>query len=115
MERISQTRLRVIEPNSLGYTKSEQLILQRIREPNVNPRRGNTIVVAMLLPSKRTEAAGSLHGGSFDMMIVPEAANMPATPWQTEIFAPGIWAGTVLRIWRTLFRCAYMPYMPECM
>ena len=27
------------------------------------------------------------------MMIVPEAANMPPTPWQTEILAPGIWAG----------------------
>jgi hypothetical protein len=30
------------------------------------------------------------YGGSFDMMIVPEAANMPPTPWQTEILAPGI-------------------------
>jgi hypothetical protein len=29
------------------------------------------------------------HGGSFDKMIVPEAANMPPTPWQTEILAPG--------------------------
>src|SRR6516162_8171603 len=28
---------------------------------------------------------------SFDMMIVPEAANMPPTPWQTEIRASGIW------------------------
>jgi hypothetical protein len=37
----------------------------------------------------------------FDMMIVPEAANMPP-PWQTEIRAPGIWAGAVPRIWRTL-------------
>jgi len=26
------------------------------------------------------------------MMLVPEAANMPPTPWQTEISAPGIWA-----------------------
>ena len=25
--------------------------------------------------------------------MVPEAANMPPTPWQTEILAPGIWAG----------------------
>src|ERR1700674_2134116 len=25
------------------------------------------------------------------MMMVPEAANMPPTPWQTEILAPGIW------------------------
>jgi hypothetical protein len=23
------------------------------------------------------------------MMIVPEAANVPPTPWQTEILAPG--------------------------
>ena len=49
------------------------------------------------------------------MMIVPEAANMPPTPWQTEILAPGIWAGAVPRIWRTLSYSAYMPYMPECM
>jgi hypothetical protein len=54
------------------------------------------------------------YGGSFDMMIVPEAANMPPTPWQTEILAPGIWAGAVPRIWRTLSCNAYMPYMPEC-
>src|SRR5580704_16799098 len=37
------------------------------------------------------------------MMIVPEAANMPPTPWQTEIQAPGIWAAATPRIWRTLF------------
>ena len=36
------------------------------------------------------------------MMIVPDAANMPPTPWQTEILAPGIWAGATPRIWRTL-------------
>jgi hypothetical protein len=36
------------------------------------------------------------------MMIVPLAANMPPTPWQTEIFAPGTWAGAMPRIWRTL-------------
>jgi hypothetical protein len=30
------------------------------------------------------------YGGSFDMMSVPEAVNMPPTPWQTEILAPGI-------------------------
>jgi len=36
------------------------------------------------------------------MMIVPEAADMPPTPWQTEILAPGIWAGAVPCIWRTL-------------
>jgi hypothetical protein len=30
------------------------------------------------------------QGGSFDMMIVPDVANMPPTPWQTEIRASGI-------------------------
>ena len=45
----------------------------------------------------------AVHGGSFDMMIVAEAANMPPTPWQTETLAPGIWAGAMPRIWRTLF------------
>src|SRR5215470_8171242 len=55
------------------------------------------------------------YGGSFDMMIVPEAANMPPTPWQTEILAPGICAGAMPRICRTLSCSAYMPYMPECM
>jgi len=40
---------------------------------------------------------------------------MPPTPWQTEILAPGIRAGAVPRIWRTLSCKAYMPYMPECM
>src|SRR5689334_7627846 len=47
------------------------------------------------------------------MMIVPDAANMPPTPWQTEILAPGIWAGAMPRIWRTLSCNAYIPYMPE--
>jgi hypothetical protein len=49
------------------------------------------------------------YGPAFDMMMVPEAANMPPTPWKTEILAPGIWAGAVLRIWRTLSCKAYMP------
>jgi hypothetical protein len=49
------------------------------------------------------------------MMMVPEAANMTPTPWQTETLAPGIWAGAVPRIWRTLSCSAYMPYIPECM
>ena len=44
------------------------------------------------------------------MMIVPEAAIMPPTPWQTEILAPAIWAGAAPRIWRTLSCNAYMPY-----
>jgi hypothetical protein len=47
------------------------------------------------------------------MMIVPLAANMPPTPWQTEIRAPGIWAGAMPRIWRTLSYDAHIPYMPE--
>ena len=54
------------------------------------------------------------HGASFVMMIVPEAANMPPTPWHTESLAPGTWAGAVPRIYLTLSCSAYMPYMPEC-
>jgi len=30
------------------------------------------------------------------MMIVPEAANIPPTPWQTEILAPGSAGGVAL-------------------
>ena len=33
----------------------------------------------------------ALRRRSFDMVIVPEAANMPPTPWQTEILESGIW------------------------
>ena len=55
------------------------------------------------------------YGDSLEKMIVPEAANMPPTPWQTEIFAPGTCAGATPRICRTLSCSAYMPYMPECM
>jgi hypothetical protein len=29
---------------------------------------------------------GCTYGASFDIMIVPAAANVPPTPWQTEIF-----------------------------
>ena len=43
------------------------------------------------------------------MVIVPDAANMPPTPWQTEILALGIWAGAGPRIGRTLSSGAYMP------
>jgi hypothetical protein len=32
------------------------------------------------------------------MMIVPEATNMPPTLGQTEILAPGIWAGADPRV-----------------
>ena len=52
---------------------------------------------------------------SFVKMIVPTAANMPPTPWQTEIFASLTCAGAMPRICRTLSCSAYMPYMPECM
>ena len=47
-------------------------------------------------------------------MTVSDEANMPPTPWQTEIRAPGFGRGRC-RIWRTLSCSAYMPYMPECM
>jgi hypothetical protein len=54
-----------------------------------------------------------VHIASFDIMIMPEAANVPPTPWrQTETWAPGIWAGTVPHIWRML---SYNAYMPKCM
>ncbi|MGC1884894.1 MAG: hypothetical protein WA709_02130 [Stellaceae bacterium] len=66
-------------------------------------------------PARQGTCNRRAHGGSFDMMIVPLAANMPSTPWQTEIRAPGIWAGADPRIWRTLSFKAYMPYMPACM
>ena len=56
----------------------------------------------------------SYAGASLEKMIVPDAANIPPTPWQTEIFAPSICAGDVPRICRTLSCSAYMPYMPEC-
>src|SRR5258708_18664327 len=41
---------------------------------------------------------------SFVKIIVPLAPNMPPTPWQTEIFAPGTCAGAMPRICRTLDR-----------
>jgi hypothetical protein len=52
---------------------------------------------------------------SFVNTIVPLAANMPPTPWHTEIFAFGTCAGAMPRICRTLSCSAYIPYMPECM
>ena len=52
------------------------------------------------------------HQPSFVNTIVPDAANMPPTPWQTEIFAPCTCAGAVPRIWRMLSWRANMPYMP---
>ena len=73
-------------------------------------------IFSLCFPVRQGKGFGKpAQGGSFDMMIVPEAANMPPTPWQTEILAPGIWAGAMPRIWRTLSCSAYMPYMPECM
>jgi len=54
------------------------------------------------MPTTQIPLAHAAQGGSFDMMMAPEAANMPPTPWQTEILASGIWAGAVPRIWRAL-------------
>ena len=53
-----------------------------------------------------------VHGRWFEKTTVPDALNMPPTPWQTLIFAPGTWAGAVPRICRTLSCRANMPYMP---
>ena len=64
---------------------------------------------------KKQGASSENQGASLEKMIVPDAANMPPTPWQTEIFAPGTCAGAMPRICRTLSCSAYMPYMPECM
>ena len=61
------------------------------------------------------KSADQEPGASFEKMIVPEAANMPPTPWHTEIFAPSTCAAAMPRICRTLSCNAYMPYMPECM
>jgi hypothetical protein len=57
------------------------------------------------MPRQRLPARWRIdfQGPSFDMMIVPDAANMPPTPWQTEILAPGIWAGAMPRIWHAEF------------
>ena len=87
------------------------------------PREPHPDLYEMYLPWSRCEvprhdlsrATSRRQGGSFDMMIVPEAANLPPTPWQTEILAPGIYVGAMPRIWRTLSWSAYIPYMPECM
>ncbi len=67
------------------------------------------------LPVARCPLLVARYGRSFDVMIVPAAANMPPTPWARLIFAPGTWAGATPRSWRTLSWRAYMPYMPECM
>ncbi len=55
------------------------------------------------------------YGAWLLKMIVPDAANIPPTPWHTEIFAPSTCAGATPRICRTLSCSAYIPYMPECM
>ncbi len=46
------------------------------------------------------------------MMIVPEAANMPLTPWQTEILAPDLGRGDPAHLAHAL---SCKPYMLECM
>jgi hypothetical protein len=53
-----------------------------------------------------------VQGRSFENTTVPEAENMPPTPWQTLSFAPGTCAGAVPRICRTLSCRANIPYMP---
>jgi hypothetical protein len=63
----------------------------------------------------KPRAEGTPYGRPVPKMMVPEAANIPPTPWQTEIFASAICAGAMPRICRTLSCKAYMPYMPECM
>jgi hypothetical protein len=57
--------------------------------------------------------ASPAYGASFDMIMVPDAANMPHTT--VEILASGICAGAVPRIWRALSCNAYMPYFSGCM
>src|ERR1041384_5259035 len=52
---------------------------------------------------------------TFENTTVPDAANMPPTPWHTEILAFGTCAAAVPRNCRTLSCSAYMPYIPECM
>src|SRR6202012_4198997 len=64
---------------------------------------------------KKQGASSENQGASLEKMMVPDAANMPPTPWQTEIFAPSTCAAAMPRICRTLSCSAYMPYMPECM
>ena len=79
--------------------------------------RGGALPLAHLhrqATDEHTEVQNPAHL-SLVKIIVPLAANMPPTPWHTEIFAPGTCAGAMPRIWRTLSCSAYMPYMPECM
>jgi hypothetical protein len=42
------------------------------------------------------------------MMIVPEVANMPPTPWQIDLDARDLGPGEIPRIWRALLD------KPEC-
>ena len=94
---------------------------QQLTRQQLKRRRATTEQRSSVDAASGMRRTGSLlrrlvcHDASFVMMIVPLAANMPPTPWQTEIFAPGTWAGAVPRIWRTLSCKAYMPYIPECM
>jgi hypothetical protein len=49
-------------------------------------------------------------------MIVPLAANMPPTPWQTEIFLSGIWSGGgAAHLGHAPLQCVLAVHMPECM
>jgi hypothetical protein len=44
------------------------------------------------------------------MMIALEAADMPPTPLQTKILAPGIWAGAVLHLTHAFLQCIHAVY-----
>jgi hypothetical protein len=92
---------------------------RRLSIAHVHDRAGQKIeglaVDALADPLAVGPQPAKLDYASFEKIIVPDAANQPPTPWQTEIFAPGIWAAAMPRIWRTLSCRAYMPYMPECM
>ena len=66
-------------------------------------------------PGSRVHESSAAQPGSLQSTTVPAEANMPPTPWHTEILASFTWAGAVPRSWRTPSCSAYMPYMPECM
>ena len=63
-------------------------------------------------PRGLARGRGAAQGRSFDMMTVPEAENIPPTPWHTLTFTSGTCAGAMPRTWRTLSCRANMPYMP---
>ena len=61
-----------------------------LRRQKIEPARAQT---------QAGRTAYQISAGSWLLkIIVPDAANIPPTPWQTEIFAPSICAGDVPRI-----------------